>query len=167
MHWGASAVTAMKIVHVLFAAAWVGANLFLNYVVLRHLAESAAATRREFSGRILPDTIRYFNIAGGFTLLSGAFLVYAQSDGFLVTGRRGALLAFALIGNVAALYLLNFSVRPSVRAIENAQAGADPAAAPSPGVLFLQRRVRWTSALMLAVLVVVLATMVVASSIAP
>jgi hypothetical protein len=163
--WSLELITVVKVTHVLLAAAWVGQSVFMNAVVVPQLLQSTPGTRREFMGRLMPIGIRYGNIVGGLTLLSGLLLVYAMRGSFKLDGTWGKLVTFAFVGNLAILFLLNLTMKPTLKRMAKFQSEVkDATAPPPPQVMFLQRRLMITSSTMLLIVVTVLAVMVMANT---
>lgn len=155
----------LKIFHVLFATAWVGGALFGALIIQPLVGQSTPATRREFGGRLYPLMLRYGNIFGGFTLLTGLLLVAVTVDDWnvLLVTNWGKLILVGLLGNFFVLYLLNFAAAPTLRALEKLTANQRLDDPPSQLLVFMQKRLVFTSRLSLVILLIVLVAMVSAN----
>lgn len=165
MEYSLTTVTVLKVVHVLLAATWFGASAYMNMAVMPQLTQSTPATRREFSGRLIPVGFRVGNIVGGLTLLTGVALYYVTHAGtFDATTQSDKLVMFGAIATVAVLYLLNFSMRPLQRAMEKVAAASNPNEPPSHAMTMLQGRLKFTGMLMFFLLLLTAVTMVMANT---
>lgn len=108
-----------KTVHVLFAATWLGALAYASFVLAPTMARAPATIQREMGAMLLPKVPRVSNIVGGFTLLSGLVTLFLVQHGNweAMENTRGRLITFALIINLAVLFLVNLSDRPTIRRI--------------------------------------------------
>lgn len=164
MHLGSELYTVVKFFHVIFAATWVGTGIYSGAVMGPAIMQSTPSTRREFMGRIAPVNMKWNNMMGGFTILTGLATWYLQRDAFTTDDLWSRLVVFSLIGALALLYLLNFALRPTLRAMEKVMTNTPPNEPPPPNLRFLQKRMAVTSGLMLLILVMVLAAMVAANA---
>lgn len=157
-----------KILHVFLAIAWVGAMVYLQVILMPLLNREDPEARARLMARVVPWNIKYSNWVGGFTVLTGVGLIsmnpYGIGWGDLTATYWGQLVLFSLIGALAILYLLNVAIRPSFRKIEELMEEADLEAGPSPAVTLLQKRVTFTSRLMLIIGLVIVAAMVAANA---
>lgn len=156
---------AVKVLHVVCATLWVGGAAWDAFVVRRALGRAPPDTRRNFGAQLVAPTARLLNAAGGLTVLSGLVLVYRHPHGFsgLTASTWGKLVLFSLIAGLLALYLLNFAIRPTFRAIAKIQAEVPPEMPPPANLRFFQARLRVASLLHVGILVAVLATMTAAN----
>jgi putative copper export protein len=154
---------AALIVHAVLAAAWFGGTAFAVLAMQPLLRNATHPTRREFSGRFWIALIRFHNIAGGFTLLSGLVLFALHDDAWTTETRWAKIVWFGLIATLGMLYLVNTGLRSTNRAIEKVSQSIDPASEPPATLRLLQVRMGFTSRLILALQAVVLALMVYAS----
>lgn len=157
-----------KILHVFLAIAWVGAMVYLQVIFMPLLNREDPESRARLMARVVPWNIKYSNWVGGFTVLTGIGLIsmnpYGIGWGDLTTTYWGQLVLFSLIGALAILYLLNVAIRPSFRKIEELMREADVEGGPPPAVTLLQKRVTFTSRLMLIIGLVIVAAMVAANA---
>lgn len=157
-----------KILHVFLAISWVGAMVYLQVVLMPLLNREDPADRARLMARVVPWNIRYTNWVGGFTVLTGIALIstnpYDIGWGALTRSYWGQLVLFSLIGALAILYLMNVAVRPSFGKIEELMEEADPEAGPPPAVHLLQKRITFTTRLMLIIGLVIVAAMVAANA---
>lgn len=161
MHWGANAFAAAKILHVVVAAAWAGLTATMNLLIMPLMRKGTPSAQQELTGRFTTASMKLSNAFGGFTLLTGLAVVWIQSDGFVFAGLHGKLVALAFIATLALLYLLNFSIRPTVRALAKATAEAGPSG-PPPLARFLEKRLAVVGMMSLIIMVGTLAAMVLA-----
>lgn len=157
----------LKVLHVFLAVLWVGGGVFNLFLIQRLLAQSTLPTRREFSGRLFPAALRYFNAVGGFTLLTGAGLVSLHPHGWggLADTRWGRTILFSLIASLLVLYLLNVAIRPTIKALAKAAEEMPPGSEPPAGIRFLQARLRFALYLATGILLLILVLMVYANSV--
>jgi len=137
----------LKFIHVLSAALWIGAGVFNVFVIQRLLATAAPDTRRDFGARVFTASMKYLNAVGGVTVLSGFVLLYLHPHGMAgLTGSLwGKMVLAGMILSFAVLYLINFAIRPTMRAIAKISAQM-PSDMPMPANLrFLMARIRITS----------------------
>lgn len=157
-----------KILHVFFAVAWIGAMVYLQVILMPLMNRADPQTRQKVLEKVAPWNIKYGNWVGGFTVLTGISLIsmnpYGIGWGDLTRTYWGQLVLFSLIGALAILYLLNVAVRPSFRKVQELMAEADPEEDPPPGAVLLQKRIAFTTRLMLVIGLVVVAAMVTAGS---
>jgi len=156
-----------KILHVFLAVAWIGAALYQQILVQPVLGAVDPAARRQVAGRLMPQSIRYNNIVGGLTVLTGIGLVsmhpeYGWSD--LLTTFWGRLVSFSLVGALAMLYLLNVAIRPTLRTLQDKMGELREGEEPSAGLQLLQKRLVFSGRLALIIGLIVLAAMVVANT---
>lgn len=170
MVWATWAFALAKFIHVLLATIWVGALFFVNVALLPMVNKTTPGTRREMMGLMGPASIKSGNALGGLTLLSGVVLLWGNLDvhgltwGNFYEDGWGKFVAFALIMNLLILYLLNFSFRPTVRAIGKIMPEVAPDAPPPPTLVFLQRRMTFVGRLALVLILLALAAMVIANT---
>jgi hypothetical protein len=152
----------LKVLHVAFAAMWLGGGAFNVFVLQRQLAQATVIVRREFGGRYFAALGPYFNIVGLLTILTGLGLVYLHplGTGGLTTSLWGRLIVFGLVASLLVLYLVNFAIRPTFKAIAKIQASLEPDALMPVNLRFLLLRVRVTSVLNVVILFGVAAAMV-------
>ena len=89
----------LKLIHILFATAWVGGNMLFLVLGLRAL-RTDAATRIHFAGEALVAS-RAFVISAGVALASGVWLVIREDawqfdQAWISIGFTGLLLGFVL-----------------------------------------------------------------------
>lgn len=152
----------VKFIHVLAAALWIGAGVYNVFVIQRLLVTAAPETRRDFGARLFSASMRYINAVGGFTIVSGFALLYMHPNPMsgLTASTWGKLVLAAIILSFAVLYLLNFAVRPTMKAIGKISAEV-PADLPMPANLrFLMARVRLTSIFNVILMVATFALMI-------
>ena len=157
----------VRMLHILFAALWLGAGALLTFYLLptlRQLGPAGGLTLQTLERRGLP---RFMGAIGGLTILSGLGLYWGLTAGFnagaiesptgLVFGLGGlaGLLAAAIGGGVIAR---------SIRQID-LLIGSNQAAGFSEEILALQRRISWASRLALALLLIALVAMTLGHSV--
>lgn len=137
----------VKFIHVLAAALWIGAGVFNVLVMQRLLATAAPETRRDFGARVVVATMKYINATGGLTILSGFVLLYLHPHpmGSLSSSTWGKMVLAGILLSFAVLYLLNFAIRPTIKAIGKITAQLPSDLPPPANVRFLMARVRITS----------------------
>ena len=146
MVWDLRVYAALKLIHVLLAAAWVGAGILSNLVLMPVLARATPMTRREVMGAFSPRMLRFSNMVGGLTLLSGLVLLIPALDargltwGGLTDDPWGRFIAFGLIMNLLALYLVNFAIRPTARVMGKLQQELPPHPPPPPHIVCRPKR---------------------------
>jgi hypothetical protein len=155
--------TGAKFLHVMLAASWLGLVAVHAVLVAPLLHASTPSTRREFAGRFMPVAIRWGNILGGFTLLTGLAVAYLATGSLRLGGTWGRLIAVALLLNLAVLYLLNIAVRRSWRAIRAGTEREPPELPPPARIAFLEKRVAVNIWLMLGLLAAAAFAMVLAN----
>jgi hypothetical protein len=158
---------AAKLIHVLAASLWIGAGVFNVFVIQRLLASAAPETRLDFGARVSNVGLRYVNAMGILTVLSGFLVLYLHPHPFggLTESTWGKLVLAGIVLSFAVLYLINFAIRPTMKAIAKVAAQV-PADMPMPANLrFLMVRVRVTSIFNLLLMVSIFATMVGANSV--
>jgi uncharacterized membrane protein len=139
------------LLHILSATAWVGQALTMVLLVNPVVRNALPA----------PQSLRFANVAGGLTFLTGLGYMYGKYGGFGVAGFQGRFLAMGAIITFALLLLLNFSVRPTIKRLAQAQADQhDIADGPSIPMRIQQFRLAFTTRLMLALQLAVLGLMV-------
>ena len=151
-----------KFFHVLAASLWIGAGVYNVFVVQRILATAAPASRKDLGGRLFAASMRYVNAMGSLTILSGFVLVSLHPHGWngLRDSLWGKMVIAAIILSLAVLYLVNFAVRPTMKAVGKLQAQL-PSDLPTPANLrFLMARMRITSIFNVVLMVGVFALMV-------
>jgi len=136
-----------KFVHVLAAALWIGAGVFNVFVIQRLLATAAPETRRDFGARTFVATMKYLNAMGGLTIASGFVLLYRHPNPMsgLTSSTWGKLVLAGILLSFAVLYLINFAIRPTMKAIGKITAQLPADLPPPVNVRFLLARVRITS----------------------
>lgn len=170
MAWDPWVYTLAKVVHVFFAATWLGAFLYGQVVVMPLLNRVTPMTRREVTNHLGPKGLKMSNAWGGFTLLSGLFLLEGSLDarglswGDFYEDPWGRHVAFALIANLLVLYLINFAVRPTMRALGKITADAPPNEPPPANAAFFHKRIAFTNRLALGILLLGFVAMVVANA---
>lgn len=158
-----TAVVVLKTLHVLVASTWVGGTAVMNLVVFPQLRKASPAARGEVLGRLGKAGVRFGNVVGGLTILTGAALAYAMTGSFRLEGAWGRLVAVALLLALAVLYLLDFAIRPSLKMIEVLAKDVRPNEPLPLRLVFLQKRVAVTGAMGLTLLVLALVVMVAAN----
>lgn len=151
----------LRMLHILFAALWLGAGALLTLYLLpalRQLGPAGGPTLQTLERRGLP---RFMAAIGGLTVLSGLGLYWGLTAGFnsaavesptgLVFGLGGlaGLLAAAIGGGVIAR---------SIKKID-ALIESNPAAGFTEEILALQRRIALASRLALTLLFIALVAM--------
>lgn len=170
MVWDPRLFAFVKVLHVTLAAAWVGGGALMYFVIRPLVDETTPPTRREVMGRLSPAVIKYTNILGGLTFLTGLALLDGALPrrgltwATLTDDPWGRLIAFGLILNLLALYLLNFSVRSSWRGIQKIQQEVGTTGDPPAALLFLVKRLGFTTTLLFFLVVIALVAMVAANS---
>lgn len=136
----------VKFIHVLSAALWIGAGVYNVFVTQRLLATAAPETRRDFGARMMVATMKYINAVGGLTILSGFVLLYLHPHpmGSLTGSLWGKLVLAGILLSFAVLYLVNFAIRPTLKAIGKITAQLPADLPPPANVRFLMARVRIT-----------------------
>jgi hypothetical protein len=156
-----------KILHVFFAVAWIGGSLVMMLVIVPVVNRMDPPRRGEFMKAAFPAMMKYGNIVGGSTLLTGVGLVsmnpYGYTWGTLLDTQWGKLVALALVAALFMLYLINFAIKPTFIAMGKAMAAAAPGEPPA-GMPLLQKRMVFTQRLVLIIGLVALTAMVVANS---
>jgi hypothetical protein len=144
---------AAKFAHVALAASWLGLVAVHALIVAPLLRASTPATRREFAGRFMAAALRWGNILGGLTFLTGVVVTYMAAGNLRFQGDWGRYVAFALVVNLAVLYLLNIVVARSWRAVVALTERERPDLPPPARAVFLERRMivnLWFSLFLLA-----------------
>jgi hypothetical protein len=159
-----------KILHVFLAVAWIGGVLYQQVLVGPVLQKASEEARAEVMAHLMPLSLRYNNAVGGFTLLTGIALVSMHPNygwGALLEVFWGRLVAFALIGTLAILYLINVAMRPTLRVIqEKMKDAAEGELGAGQVVQIMQKRLAFSSRLALIIGLAVLVAMVVANGVA-
>ena len=155
-----------KILHVTFASMWVGGGLLNLVVVQPALLKALPGTRQEAMGRLSTPLFRYNATVGGLVLASGLLLVSLHPYGWdgLTETPWGRLVLFALIVNIAVLYLAGTSVRATLKVMAKVALAAKPGDEPPMNLRFLQTRLRFTTLLMNGLVLLVLFVMVFANA---
>jgi len=65
---------ALRIVHLLSGAFWVGGALFLEFIVMRNLRRMAPTIRGPVLGALAPDITRSLSVAAGLVLVTGVVI---------------------------------------------------------------------------------------------
>jgi putative copper export protein len=154
----------VKVVHVGFAALWLGGAI-LNLVLLQPiLGKATYASRREVLGRLSPAMNKYFGIVGGIAFLSGLALVGLHPNGWtnITQTAWGKTVLFALVLTLFALYLGAAAIRPTLNAIAKVQSQLKPEDEPPANLRFLITRLKVTSWMVAILLALVFAVMVYA-----
>jgi len=138
----------LKLIHIVFATAWVGGNVLLLVLGARAL-KTDAATRIHFAKEALVAS-RAFVISAGVALASGVWLVIREDawqfdQAWISIGFTGLLLGF-ILGPVF--------YGPQTRAFIAEEEASDPAAGPR------NRRIGMVAAVETIVLLVVLWAMI-------
>ncbi|MGH2628283.1 MAG: hypothetical protein ACRDHY_16715 [Anaerolineales bacterium] len=168
--WDIKVLAVINVLHVLVAATWVGAAVYGQVVMGPLMAKLTPLARREVGAIGMPAGLKFGNAMGGFTLLTGLVLLHGFLEvrgltwGTFYSDPWGKYVAFALIMNLLVLYLINFSVRPTLRALAKLMPEVDPEQPPPPNVVFLQRRLVFTSRLGVALLLLAAVVMVTANA---
>jgi hypothetical protein len=152
----------VKFVHVLSAALWIGAGAFNVLVLQRLLATAAPETRRDFGARVFTASMRYVNATGGMTVLSGFLLLYLHPHTManLTTSTWGKLVLAGMLLSFGVLYLINFAIRPTMRAIGKITAEMPKDLPPPASLRFLMARIRITSIFNVVLMLVTFALMI-------
>jgi len=153
-------VPAAKVLHVLIAATWLGTGIAMNLVVLPQIRKAGPAILRDLMPKLGEASLRFGNILGGLTFLTGLLLAYLQDGNLRFEGARGRMLVIVLAFNLTALFLLNYAIRPSMRAIAKISAGVRPGEAPPMQLVFFQKRIAINGMLILVLVVLAAAIMV-------
>lgn len=137
----------VKFIHVLSAALWIGAGVFNAFVIQRLLATAAPETRRDFGARVIVATMKYVNATGGLTIVSGFTVLYLHPHPMstLTSSTWGKLVLAGILLSFAVLYLVNFAIRPTIKAIGKITSQLPADLPPPANVRFLMARVRITS----------------------
>lgn len=152
----------VKVVHVGFAALWLGGSM-LNLVLLEPvLGKATYPTRREVLGRLSPALNKYFAMVGGLTFLTGLGLVSLHPNGWtnITQTAWGKTVLFALVLALFALYLGGASIRPTLKAIAKVQAQLGPEDETPANLRFLVKRLQITSWMVAALLLLTFVIMV-------
>ncbi len=152
----------VKFIHVLSAALWIGAGVFNVLVIQRLLATAAPETRRDFGARVIVATMKYVNATGGLTILSGFIVLYLHPHPMsaLTSSTWGKLVLAGILLSFAVLYLVNFAIRPTIKAIGKITAQLPADLPPPANVRFLMARVRITSIFNVVLMVVTFGLMI-------
>jgi uncharacterized membrane protein len=158
IHMTASLFPWVRMLHILFAALWLGSAAFLTLYLLpalRQLGPAGSATLRSLDRRGLH---RFMGANGGVAVLSGLWLYWNLTAGFnadAITAPTG--LVFGL-GGLAGLVAAIIGGGVIGRSIKQLDALTDAATAQDE-VVALQRRIAVASRLALLLLLVALASM--------
>jgi hypothetical protein len=146
--------------HILFAALWLGAAAFLTLYLLpalRQLGPAGSATMHSLDQRGLH---RFMGANGGLSVLSGLFLYWALTAGFnpqAITSPMGMVYGIGGLAGLSAAVIGGAVIGRSIKRID--ALNQDPATAGSPELLALQSRVATASRLALGLLLVALVAM--------
>lgn len=166
-----------KMLHVFFAVAWLGGALLWNVLVVPQLQKLGPPAGPQAMFAMFEPFLKYGNAMGGLTVLTGLGLVsmHPSSGGWgaLLDTLWGRLVAFAIIGSLAMLYLINVAIAPTARKIMEvmkdmpappADRTDDAPPPPPPGIQLLQKRLVFSGRLVLIIGLIVLVAMVAANS---
>lgn len=135
-------IALVKVLHVLLAASWVGAAIYSLSTLKPVMMALAPSARGELMGRMMPASIRYYNIVGGLTILSGLALVYVMRDGFSgLDDSWGRMVMAGLLISVAVLAISGLAIKRSFRRLGEAMKDARPGEPPSMMAQILQKRI--------------------------
>lgn len=150
-------VLVIGFLHVLVAVAWVGQALTMTLLVNPVVRKATPASLGELMGRLGPASLKYGNVTGGLTLVTGLGYLFAKYGSFAAAGPY---IGFGFIVTIALLVLLNYAVRPTLRRLgEMAAQRQHPNAPPSMQQTILQVRLAFTTRLMVALQLGVLGLM--------
>jgi uncharacterized membrane protein len=170
-------------VHILFIVAWLGASMFGNISLSPDVPKMSSQGKADFWSIIMPKAARYGMIAGMVAVADGVLLYayinfvntsYAPSAAGLPFIQGGALLGLLLL--LVAVFMVDRTSR-RIRSLSigiseereppaaSASPGNDSAAAELGAAATLQKRLKLTTRVGMALLVLVLLLMVVGANI--
>jgi uncharacterized membrane protein len=151
----------VRMLHILFAALWLGSAAFLTLYLLpalRQLGPAGSATLRSLDQRGLHG---FMGANGGLSVLSGAWLYWTLTAGFeahAIASPLGLVYGLGGLAGLLAALLGGGVIGRSIKRIDALNSGA-ATAGHSDEVIALQRRVAITSRVALALLLLALAAM--------
>jgi len=164
MHWGLGVVALIKILHVVVAAAWLGAAMYGVFALRPVLMQSPPAVRGPFMTKMGPASMKYFQTLAGLTILSGLLLIYAMRDGFSGLGDAwGRLVMAAFLAAIAVILISVVAVKRSATRLAEIMKDSRPDEPPSMLALILQKRMAMAQVTVVVILLLATAAMVAAN----
>ncbi len=147
--------------HVLFAVSWLGGGIVFAFVVVPALKTLSPAGRGEFTVKVLPGVVRFFQATAGLTVVFGLALLFNLGGPHLLalSSSYGVNLTLAVSFALLAFIVSEFVASPALlRVIRMARAAlASPTHSPPPE---FPKALRWADVTGRATVVLLLITLV-------